>query len=72
MTVARPGVPALPGPCPAHLGVRRFGGELVPPLALLVVEQHHALGGAHGEAGTAGGPGHAGHPRRPVLRAHTA
>lgn len=51
-----------------HLGVGGLGGELVTPLAVLVVQQHHPVCGAHGEAAAVGRPGHAGHPRSAVLR----
>lgn len=51
-----------------HLGIGRLGGELVTPLTVLVVQQHHTLRGAHSEAAAVGRPGHAGHTRGAVLR----
>lgn len=40
----------------SHLGVHRFGGELVPPLALLVVQQDHPVRSAHGHLGVVRSP----------------
>lgn len=43
----------------SNLGVQGLGGELVPPLTLLVVQQHHSVHCAHGELGVVRRPGHA-------------
>ncbi|KAA8582870.1 hypothetical protein FQN60_015416 [Etheostoma spectabile] len=38
-----------------------FGGELVPPLSLLIIEKHHSVNSANSELGAIGCPGHACH-----------
>lgn len=43
----------------SNLGVQGLGGELVPPLTLLVVQQHHSVHSAHGELGVVRRPSHA-------------
>lgn len=45
--------------CASNLRVQWLGGELVPPLTLLVVKQHHSVHGAHRELGVVRRPGHA-------------
>lgn len=53
-----------------HLGVLRFGGELVPPLSLFIVEQHHSVHGADCEPAVVRSPGHAGYPGCALLHGH--
>lgn len=45
--------------CAPNLRVQGFGGELVPSLTLLVVQQHHSVHSAHRELGVVRRPGHA-------------
>lgn len=42
-----------------HLGVQGFSGELVSPLALLVIQQHHSVHCTNSELGIIRCPGHA-------------
>lgn len=45
----------------SDLWVQGFGGELVSPLSLLVIQQHHPVHGAHREPGVVQSPGHTCH-----------
>lgn len=45
--------------CRSNLRVQGLGRELVPPLTLLVVQQHHSVHSAHRELSVIRRPGHA-------------
>lgn len=44
-----------------YLGGHRLGGELVPLLSLLIIQQHHSVSRANGEFAVIWCPGHARH-----------